>query len=151
MMKNLTLLALAGAATLVATFVSPVVAMAQDVKPPEVNISGVHVKRDENPMTRYMSEYEFTKFKRTYELSNGDTLSLFSRSNLKYAKLGDGNWHSIVATGSNSFVSMDHQLKMEINLKDDETVSGYLWIPASSPAVAGNDVTLLPTIKVVFR
>ncbi|PRC93508.1 hypothetical protein S2091_1895 [Solimicrobium silvestre] len=146
-MKKLVLLALASAAT----FVLPAVVMAQEVKPPEVNISGVHLNHEENQIVQYMSDDEFYKFKQTYELSNGNTLSLFSRFNNKYAKLGDGTWHRIVATGPNSFVSKDHQLKMEINLQNDDKVSGYLLMPAASPAVAGNDVTSVAYVKVVFR
>jgi|GEM_PF-2393891 len=150
-MKKSTLLALVSAASFTAYFALPAVAMAQDARPPEVNISGVPLNHDANHNYPIMSEYEFAKFKRTYELSNGDTLTLLSQFNMKYAKLGDGNWHRIDATASNSFVSRDRKLKMEINLKDDDTVSGYLWMPAAPPAVAGNDVTLLPTVKVAFR
>jgi len=146
-MNKFTLPALASAAS----FVLSAVVMAQDVKPPEVNISGVPLNHDGAQLATYMSESEFAKFKRTYELSNGNTLSLFSRSDMKYAKLGDGTWHRIDATSPNSFISKDRQLTMEINLKDDDMVSGYLLMPATSPIIAGNDVTQLPLVKVVFR
>jgi len=146
-MKKSILLALASAAVIVL----PAVVTAQDVKPPEVNISGVPLNQNEMRNSTPMSESEFAQFKRTYELSNGNTLSLFSRSNLKFAKLDDGTWHSIVATGPNSFISNDHQLEMKINLKDDDTVSGYLLMPAAAPAVAINDAAWLPGMKVEFR
>jgi hypothetical protein len=147
MMKKSILLALVS----VASFVLPSAVMAQEVKPPEVNISGTPLNHEGMQIYPQMSESEFTKFKRTYELSNGNTLALFSRSDLKYAKIGDGNWHRIVATGPNSFISKDRQLQMEINVQNDETVSGYLLMPAAPSWVAGNDVTPLATVKVVFR
>jgi hypothetical protein len=147
MMKKLVLLALVSAAS----FVVPAVSMAQDAKLPEVNISGPSLAPEENQKFHYMDQTEFAKFKRAYELSNGDTLSLFSRSDLKYAKLGDGTWHAIVATGPNSFMSIDRQLKMEINLQSGDQVSGYLLMPATSPTVAGNDAAWASSVKVVFR
>ena len=146
-MKKSILLALASAAVIVL----PAVVTAQDVKPPEVNISGVPLNQNEMRNSTPMSESEFAQFKRTYELSNGNTLSLFSRSNLKFAKLDDGTWHSIVATGPNSFISNDHQLEMAINLQDDDKVSGYLLMPVTSSSVAVNDVTRLSRVKVEFH
>lgn len=146
-MKKSILLALASATAIVL----PVVVMAQDVKPPEVNISGVPLTRDEIQSPTYMSEAEFAKFERTYELSNGNTLSLFSRSDTKYAKLGEGSWHRIVATGPNSFISNDHQLEMAIQVQNDDKVSGYLLMPVTSSSVAVNDVTSSSRMKVEFH
>jgi len=146
-MKKLILLALVSATS----FVLPATAMAQEAKTPEVNISGPSLTLKGDQTVHYMDETEFAKFERAYDLSNGDTLSLFSRSNRKFAKLGDGRWHAIVATGHNSFMSKDRQLKMEINLQSEDEVSGYLLMPATSPTVAGNDVAWAPSVKVVFR
>jgi hypothetical protein len=147
MMKKSVLFALVSAAA----FSLSAVVMAQETKPPEVNISGVPLNRDVMQHATQMSESDFAKFKRTYELANGNTLALFNRNDMKYAKLADGVWHSIVATGPNSLASKDHQLKMEINLQEDETVSGYLVMPATAPSVADNGAIEYQTVKVAFR
>jgi len=146
-MNKSILLALASAAALVL----PAVVMAQDTKPPEVNISGVPLNLDAGQHVVHMSDSEFAKYKRTYELSNGNTLSLFSRADLKFAKLGDGAWHAIVATGTDSFASEDKQLKMEIHLQDDDVVSGYVLMRAETPSLAADGSLTYRSVSVAFR
>ncbi|MFZ6644461.1 hypothetical protein ACO0LO_01990 [Undibacterium sp. TJN25] len=80
---------------------------------------------------------EFAEFKGLYGLSNGKTLFLFSRQGTRmYANVKDQPAHEIIATGPNTFVALDRQLKMTINRHANGDVSGELLMRASSQPVA---------------
>jgi hypothetical protein len=80
-----------------------------------------------------MQADEFYKFKRTYELSNGMTVSLFNRGSLMYAKVGDQRPERLVATASNTFYSTKSALKLKINLLENGDVNGEAFIPIPAP------------------
>lgn len=97
------------------------------------------------PMT--MSEYR--PFIAVYELSNGQELRLFASGASKFATLGDGTWHQIVATSSKSFASTDRQLEMTILLQDDGKVGGELLI--YSPDRVANAEISAPMMRLAFK
>jgi hypothetical protein len=84
--------------------------------------------------TYRMTPEEFYQFKGLYELSNGQTLSLFQRGNAQYAQVSDQERHKIVATADNAFVALDKQLQMRIDIKDNGDVTGELLmvVPAKT-------------------
>ncbi|HTD05446.1 hypothetical protein [Undibacterium sp.] len=79
---------------------------------------------------------EYNAYKGAYSLSNGQTLSVFSRGSKMYAKLENQDRHEIVATASNVFVALDEKLKMRIDLHDDGNVSGELYMVVTPEHVA---------------
>ena len=126
-MKKLALLAFLGAMSLTA--------IAQTASKDEsVTISGS--KSDMTKHIQPMSASEFSAFTGSYELSNGDSLALFSRGLKKYAALHGEAWHEIVATSANSFVAKDQQLKIDIYREDDGTVHGDLYLPKAATQTA---------------
>jgi hypothetical protein len=75
---------------------------------------------------------DFYKFKGSYDLSNGKTLSLFSRGSRMYAEVEDQPRHEIAAVSPNSFVALDKQLKMKIEHHENGEVSGELFMVVAS-------------------
>lgn len=75
-------------------------------------------------------------YQREYQLSNGETVTLTQRGNLMYASLSSGPWHRVEATGRGSFEALDGSLKLHVDLKDDETVAGWVSL------APGQDVNL---------
>ncbi|MFM2087383.1 MAG: hypothetical protein RLZZ237_2252 [Pseudomonadota bacterium] len=73
----------------------------------------------------YMMREDFQQFAGAYELSNGDTLQLRAGGSM-YARIGDQQEHRIIATGRNSFVALDRQLKVRIDHNNDGSVGGEL-------------------------
>ena len=128
-MKNLVLIAILGALSLTA--------MAQGGGSETVTISGA--KTDLVQQSRPMSSSEFSQFAGSYELSNGNSLALFTRGQTKYAAVHGGAWHEIVATSSNSFIAKDKKLQMTINHNANGDVSGELLMAAESGRVASGD------------
>ena len=114
-------------ASILSTF--SLAALAQsEIDTQTVNIGAVSPKYDVSHGTRVMPADEFGQFTGTYDLSNGKTLSLFSRGQKKYAVVEGGDRHEIVATRENSFVSVDQQLKMTIARDDNGDAKGELLI-----------------------
>ncbi|HSY29451.1 MAG TPA: hypothetical protein VK832_18215 [Burkholderiaceae bacterium] len=129
-MKHLVLISILGALSLTA--------MAQgDNSSETITISGA--KTDLVHQSRPMSSDEFSQFAGSYELSNGNSLALFSRGQLKFAAVHGGAWHEIVATSSNSFIAKDKKLQMTINHNANGDVSGELLMAAESGQVASGD------------
>lgn len=87
----------------------------------------------------FMSAETFSPFRGGYELSNGQVLYLRNAGNIGamlYARIDDQEEHRIVASGSNSFVALDQQLAMRIDLRDDGSVGGEvrMVVPAEKMA-----------------
>jgi hypothetical protein len=140
-MKKFVLLTLLGAMTLTS--------VAQTATKDEtVTISGS--KAEMMHATRSMSPSEFGRFTGSYELSNGNSLALFSRGLKKFAALHGEAWHEIVATSDNSFVAKDHQLKLDIYREDDGTVHGDLYLPRDVAQTADNQAGQ-QLVKVAFH
>ena len=89
----------------------------------------------------YMMREDFKQFSGSYDLSNGDTLELRRAGAAMYARIGKQQEHQIVASGRNSFVALDRQLKVRIDHKDDGTVGGELVMVVPSQQLADGSVT----------
>jgi hypothetical protein len=75
---------------------------------------------------------EYDDYRGAYTLANGQTLSIAARGTAMYARVDDDRWHKIVVAAPHTFVALDRQLKLELNLLGDERVSG--WVTMVVPA-----------------
>ncbi|HEX7642072.1 MAG TPA: hypothetical protein VF472_07650 [Burkholderiaceae bacterium] len=74
---------------------------------------------------RSMTAGEYSRYTGSYELTNGDSVALFTRGLKKYAKLHGGVWHEMVAASDASFVAKDRKLKVSfVTDEDGRLVSG---------------------------
>ncbi|MGK5040723.1 hypothetical protein ACQ4WQ_10305 [Janthinobacterium sp. GB1R12] len=91
----------------------------------------------------FMSAERFAPFRGGYELSNGQVLYLRNAGNigaLMYARIDDQDEHRIIATSSNSFVALDRQLAMRIDLRDDGSVGGEVLMQMPADKLASGDI-----------
>jgi hypothetical protein len=100
-----------------------------------VTIGAALPKYDVTQGVRPMSPDEFGKYTGSYDLSNGKSLSLFTRGLKKYAVIQGEPVHEIVATRENTFVSKDSQLKMTIDRHENGDARGELLIASAQPQV----------------
>jgi hypothetical protein len=108
--------------------------------------------RIEIPARTYrMTPYEFDQFRGVYELSNGQTLSLFQRGNAQYAQVSDQESHKIVATADNAFVALDKQLQMRIDIKDNGDVTGELLMVVPTKNLVGGKASKEQILVASFR
>ncbi|MFA9216996.1 MAG: hypothetical protein ACEQSK_07800, partial [Sphingomonadaceae bacterium] len=70
-------------------------------------------------------------------LSNGSSLTLSRKGNRMYAEIDDRGQHEIVGANANTFVALDRQLQVRIDLQRDGGVSGELLMVVPGPQVAG--------------
>lgn len=110
-------------------------------EPDTVNIVGPRLTIEQPvPISRMWSQ-DYYDYKGSYSLSNGGTLSLFSRGRKMYANLEGEPAHEVVATASNTFVALDRKLKMTIDLLPNGEVRGQLLIVLPAERVASGDIT----------
>ena len=70
-----------------------------------------------------------SEFIGVYELSNGEALKIGKRGLSLYASLDSSDVrHRVVATGKNTFVSVDKQLKIHLEFDKYGDVSGEVYI-----------------------
>ncbi|OEZ54094.1 hypothetical protein JAB5_08960 [Janthinobacterium sp. HH103] len=109
-----------------------------------VVIPGGRMQTIELPAHRhFMSAQEFSPFRGGYELSNGQVLYLRNASSIgamMYARIDDQEEHRIVASGSNSFVALDRQLAMRIDLRDNGSVGGEVLMVVPAEKLASGDI-----------
>jgi hypothetical protein len=109
-----------------------------------VVVPGGHLQTIELPAHRHiMSAQEFSPFRGGYELSNGQVLYLRNASSIgaiMYARIDDQDEHRIVATDSDSFVALDRQLAMRIDLRDDGSVGGEVLMVVPAEKLASGDI-----------
>ncbi|MCC7680797.1 hypothetical protein [Janthinobacterium sp. FW305-128] len=109
-----------------------------------VVIPGGRMQTIELPAHRhFMSAQEFSPFRGGYELSNGKVLylrNIGSIGAMMYARIDDQEEHRIVASGSNSFVALDRQLAMRIDLRDDGSVGGEVLMVVPAEKLASGDI-----------
>lgn len=68
-----------------------------------------------------------------------------------YARIDNGQWHKLVAAAPNTFVALDRQLKMEINLLDDEKVSGWVTMVVPQQTLASGVVLPERAVRLAVR
>ncbi|OEZ93357.1 hypothetical protein JAB9_10220 [Janthinobacterium sp. HH107] len=109
-----------------------------------VVIPGGRMQTIELPAHRhFMSAQEFSPFRGGYELSNGQVLYLRNASSIgamMYARIDDQEEHRIVASGSNSFVALDRQMAMRIDLRDNGSVGGEVLMVVPAEKLASGDI-----------
>jgi hypothetical protein len=123
----------------------PLAAWSQSTSEGTSDSATVTISKSDRQLTQQdyrMLPREFAEFKGTYQLSDGNTLFLFSRmaGSHMYAKVQDQPEHEIMATAANSFVALDRQLRMRIDLQADGQASGELLMrvnPASASIAPG--------------
>ena len=57
-----------------------------------------------------------------------------------YARIDDQDEHRIIAATSNSFVALDRQLAMRIDLRDDGSVGGEVLMMVPAESLASGEV-----------
>jgi hypothetical protein len=96
---------------------------------------------------RKMWPDNYQDIKGGYTLSNGMTLSIVSRGTGMYAYVDDDQPHKIVATGSNTYVALDRQLRVELVREGDEA-SGWVTMVVPPRTLASGEV--VPEKLLVF-
>lgn len=143
-MKKLILISILSALSLAATAQS-----ASDTD--TVTISGAEQKITLPSNYSKMWPEDFYAYKGSYDLSNGKSLFVFSRGSKMYAQVEDQPGHEIVAATSNTFVALDKQLKMTIDLHDNGDVSGELLMVVKPGGLASGVMTGAQYMAVAFR
>ena len=108
-----------------------------------VVIPGGRLQTIELPAHRhFMNAQDFAPFRGGYELANGQVLHLRNAGSIgaMYARIDDQDEHRIVAATSNSFVALDRQLAMRIDLRDDGSVGGEVLIQVPAQTLASGDI-----------
>ncbi|MEO6921783.1 MAG: hypothetical protein ABI171_22455 [Collimonas sp.] len=100
---------------------------------------------------RKMWPEEFYNYMQAYSLSNGMTLSVFHRGLTMYAALDGQARHKIVAVTGNTFVAVDQQLKMTINLHENGDASGELYMVIPAQRLSNGDVVSEKLVRIAFR
>lgn len=108
-----------------------------------VVIPGGRLQTIELPAHRhFMNAQDFAPFRGGYELANGQVLHLRNAGSIgaMYARIDDQDEHRIVAATSNSFVALDRQLAMRIDLRDDGSVGGEVLMMVPAESLASGEV-----------
>lgn len=71
---------------------------------------------------------EFDNLKGTYDLSNGDTMTMTKTINRKYIKVGDGPRTEVIAVGDYDFVALNEKYRVVLSEPVFGEVTGYLLI-----------------------
>lgn len=109
-----------------------------------VTIPGGRLHTIELPAHRhFMNAEDFSPFRGGYELSNGQVLHLRNAGSIgaiMYARIDNQDEHRIIASGRNSFVALDRQLAMRIDLRDDGSVGGEVLIRVPAEKLASGAI-----------
>ncbi|MGK5037792.1 hypothetical protein [Janthinobacterium sp. LB3P118] len=109
-----------------------------------VTIPGGRLQTIELPAHRhFMNAQEFAPFRGGYALANGQVLHLRNAGTIgafMYARIDDQEEHRIIASSRNSFVALDQQLAMRIDLRDDGSVGGEVLMRVPAETMASGDI-----------
>jgi hypothetical protein len=86
---------------------------------------------------RRFSKDDFEPYRMAYDLSNGSSVTLTRTGNRMYAEIDKLGRHEIVGAASNTFVALDRQLKLRIDLDRDGGAQGELLMLVPQTQVAG--------------
>lgn len=81
---------------------------------------------------------QFAEYRGMYDLSDGQTLSVYNRGRIMYAGFVGKGGHEIVATGPDTFVARDKMLKMRIENHMNGEVSGEVYYVVPGAMQAGS-------------
>lgn len=116
-----------------------------------VTVPGHALRIDAPTHVRYMSQDEFYPYKATYELANGQELTLTARGTKMYAEVNDQGKHQIVATSANSFTALDQQLQMTIDRLPNDNVTGELLMVVPERTMSDGTVIPAQTMALAVR
>lgn len=108
-------------------------AIAQTAPESEVRIQGHQIELPAQPYRMFLTDFD--TYKGAYELSNGQTMELFSRGSHMYALIGERPRTEMVAAAANEFVAVDRQFKMTLAQQSGE-VTGEVLLRAPESAMA---------------
>lgn len=115
------------------------------------NQGGEQLRIDLPERYQRMWPEDYDDYKGAYTLANGQTLSIAARGMGMYARVDDGRWHKIVVAAPNTFVALDRQLKLELNLLGDERVAGWVTMVVPSTALAGGAPATERVVRLAMR
>lgn len=105
-----------------------------------VTIPLPHLTIDLPARAYVMDNSEFGEFRGTYTLADGRLLRLRSFGRLMFGEVGDEGEHRLVAASHNTFVALDRQLKVRIDLGDNGEVGGEVLIAVPMQVAATGEV-----------
>ncbi|HEU4375238.1 MAG TPA: hypothetical protein VFS02_17210 [Telluria sp.] len=108
-------------------------AIAQTAPESEVRIHGRQIELPAQPYHMFLGDFDV--YKGGYELSNGETMELFSRGTHMFAVIGERPRTEMVAASPNEFVAVDKQFKMTLARQSGE-VTGEVLLRAPSNVMA---------------
>ncbi|QYF95585.1 hypothetical protein KY495_10780 [Massilia sp. PAMC28688] len=128
-MKKLLMMMLLGAVA--------VPALAQDLTAPqEVTVRGYQI---DLPVKTYrLFAEEFGQYKGGYDLSNGQSMVMAQTGRRMYAKVGEGQFHELVAASPGVFVARDRTLKITLQHDKFGAVTGELLMVPPNASMAAN-------------
>lgn len=86
---------------------------------------------------RRFSKDDFEPYRMAYDLSNGSSVTLTRTGNRMYAEIDQLGKHEIVGAASNTFVALDRQIKLRIDLDHDGGATGEVLMAVPQTRVAG--------------
>lgn len=100
---------------------------------------------------RRFSRDDFEPYRAAYDLSNGSTVTLSRIGNRMYAEIDTLGQHEVVGAASNTFVALDRQLKLRIDLDRNGGAGGELLMVVPQNQVAGTPPAEPQYLLVAFR
>ena len=98
-----------------------------------------------------MGADDFAQFKGVYDLSNGQSLAMIRQGQRMFVLVDGQDKREIVATSHNSFVALDKQIKVRIDLQTSGLVSGEVYMRRTLPANAQADQTTTQWVQLALR
>lgn len=89
-----------------------------------VTIPAPRLTIDQPQRHYYIDPKESLEYRGTYELSDGQVLTLSAVGNVMYGEVGEQGRHRLVATRHNTFVAMDRKLQVRIDRSQDGEAGG---------------------------
>jgi hypothetical protein len=127
-MKRLLLCAIVGSLSLVAT--------AQSEQDQAVVIRGYQIDLPVKAYQLYSGDMNL--YSGSYDMSNGQPLSLRHVGNRLYATVGNQAPKLLVASAHNVLVSTDRQMRLTLNRQSNGEFEGQVWLVGARTASTGN-------------
>jgi hypothetical protein len=146
-MKMITLAAVAG----MLVFAPAIQAQEQEAETTSVPVRANDLRIELPAKYKKMWPDQYDQYKGSYTLANGQILLIRSAGTNMYAYVDNQAWHKIVAVAPNTFVALDQQLKMEINLRDNDEVSGWVTMVVPAQRLSSGEVVPEKTVSLAMR
>lgn len=113
-------------------------ATAQTQPDSEVRIHGNQIEVPAQPYRMWQTNFDV--YAGAYDLSNGETMTLFSRGSRMYAEIGDRPRTEVLAAKRNEFVAVDQQFKMTLASQMGDVTGELLLRAPGSSSLASAEV-----------